>query len=380
MSDKQILCTHTGSLPRPDDLIKLMWAVADGIPVDRAALDARIESAVHEVVDRQVAAGVSIINDGEMSKPSYATYVKDRLNGFDGESPQNYHFQDLVDFPRSREIVAGNPGRRKRSAPACTGPISVKDAQAAVNDMKHLTDAAKRVGAKKIFSSAASPGVVSYFFTNEYYKTHEEYVFAIADAMSHEYEAIAAAGATVQVDCPDLAMGRHSTYWEMDLAEFRRTIAIHIEAINHAVRNIPVEQLRMHLCWGNYPGPHHCDVPLADIIDIVWKAKPRTVLFEGANPRHAHEWKVLAELGVPDDKIICPGVIEPQSNYIEHPELVAERIMRWATVVDPSRLMVGVDCGFSIHVGMQGIDPDVAWAKLAAMAQGCEIASRRLFG
>jgi 5-methyltetrahydropteroyltriglutamate--homocysteine methyltransferase len=380
MDDGRILSTHTGSLPRPDDLVRMMWAVGDGIPVDPVALAARVESAVHEVVERQVSAGVSIVNDGEMSKPSYATYVKDRLDGFGGESPQSYRFQDLDDFPRSAERVADNPGRRKRSAPACTGPITVRDTDAAHIDMKHLAEAASGSGANETFSSAASPGVVSLFFRNDYYPTHEEYVFAIAEAMRHEYEAIAAAGATVQLDCPDLAMGRHSAYAEMDLDEFRRTIAIHIEAINHAVRNIPADRLRMHLCWGNYPGPHHCDVPLADIVDLVWKAKPRTVLFEGANPRHAHEWTVLAELGVPDDKVICPGVIEPQSNYIEHPELVAQRLERWATVVDPSRLMAGVDCGFSIHVGMQGIDPDVAWAKLATMAQGCEIASRRLFG
>ena len=221
--------------------------------------------------------------------------------------------------------------------------------------------------------------MVSLFFGNEHYPDHESYVFAIAEAMRVEYEAIAAAGATVQLDCPDLAMGRHSAYAAMDDDEFRRTIAINIEALNHAVRNIPTEQLRMHLCWGNYPGPHHCDISIADIADLVWKAKPPTVLFEGANPRHAHEWAVLAEIGVPDDKIICPGVIEPQSNYIEHPEVVAQRIERWATVVDPERLMVGVDCGFSVHVGMQGIDPDVAFAKLASLAQGCEIASARIF-
>lgn len=376
---RSIASTHTGSLPRPDDLIQLMWAVGDGIPVDQTALDTRIASAVTEMVTKQVAAGVTVVNDGEMSKPSYATYVKDRLSGFDGESVQNYHFQDLVDFPRSAERVADNPGRRKRAAPACTSAIGVKDPEAAVRDMVELTRAAKEQGATQIFSSAASPGVISLFFNNEYYDTREEYVFAIAEAMRHEYEAIAAAGATVQLDCPDLAMGRHSAYADMSSAEFRQAIEVNIAALNHAVRNIPEEQLRMHLCWGNYPGPHHCDVPIEEIIDIVWTAKPQTVLFEGANPRHAHEWARLSELGVPDHKIICPGVIEPQSNYIEHPELVAQRLMNWGSVVDPERLMAGVDCGFSVHVGIQGVDPDVVWAKLASLAQGCELAAVRLF-
>lgn len=376
----RILTTHTGSLPRPDDLIQIMWAVGDDIPVDQQALSDRVRSAVSEVVGRQVDAGVSVINDGEMSKPSYATYVKDRLEGFNGESIQSYHFADLVDFPRSAELVAANPGRRKRSAPACTGPISVKDTEAARLDMVNLCDAAAQNSHGAIFSSAASPGVVSLFFGNEYYRSDEEYVFAIAEAMRHEYEAIANAGATVQLDCPDLAMGRHSAYADMDLDQFRKRAQMNIEALNHAVRNIPAEQLRMHLCWGNYPGPHHCDIAITEIIDLVWGAKPQTVLFEAANPRHAHEWEVFRSTPVPDDKILCPGVIEPQSNYIEHPELVAQRILRYAELVGRERVMAGVDCGFSVHVGMQGIDPDVAWAKLQALSQGAAIATDRLWG
>ena len=375
-----IPCTHTGSLPRPDKLVQLMFALADDIPVDADALGGAIDSAINEVVQRQIDAGVSVINDGEMSKPSYATYVQDRLSGFKGETVQNYFFEDLQDFPRSAEMVAGNPGRRKRKAPSCTEAITVVNAQAAVDDMEALVAAAKARGHDGIFSSAASPGVISLFFNNDFYSSHEEYVFAIAEAMRHEYEAIANAGAVVQLDCPDLAMGRHSAYADQSLEEFRKTIAINLEALNHAVRNIPAEQLRMHLCWGNYPGPHHHDVPVSDIIDLVWTAKPQTVLVEGANSRHAHEWAVLKELGVPSDKKLCPGVIEPQSNYIEHPELVAQRLERWAEVIDPERLMAGVDCGFSVHVGSTAIDPDVAFAKLASLAEGCEIASRRVFG
>ena len=379
MPEQRILTTHTGSLPRPDDLIQIMWAKGDGIPVDEAALSSRVASAVQEIVDKQIAAGIGIVNDGEMSKPSYATYVKDRLSGFGGESIQNYFFADLEDFPRSKEIVAANPGRKKRSAPACNAPISVADEAAAALDMVNLNNAVPRDQVAGTFSSAASPGVVSIFFGNEYYKSEEEYVFAIAEAMRHEYEAIVEAGAFVQLDCPDLAMGRHTTYAGMDLDDYRKRVAMNIEALNHAVRNIPAEKIRMHLCWGNYPGPHHCDVALAEIIDLVWKAKPQTILFEAANPRHAHEWLLFDSVKVPDDKILCPGVIEPQSNYIEHPELVAQRIERYANRVGPERVMAGVDCGFSVHVGMQGIDPDVAFAKLKSLADGAAIASERLF-
>jgi 5-methyltetrahydropteroyltriglutamate--homocysteine methyltransferase len=381
MSDDadRILTTHTGSLPRPSDLIQLMWAVGDGIPVETAALEARIATAVNEAVQRQVDAGIAIVNDGEMSKPSYATYVKDRLDGFGGESIQDYFFADLVDFPRSAELVAANPGRRKRSAPACTGPITVKDDTAVARDLANLRRATAGAPATGMFSSAASPGVVSLFFANQFYASDEEYLEAIAEAMRTEYEAIAAAGVIVQLDCPDLAMGRHSAYAGMDAKEFRDRVALNVDALNHAVRNIPADRLRMHLCWGNYPGPHHHDVDLAEIIELVWRAKPRTVLFEAANPRHAHEWRLFETVAMPDDKILCPGVVEPQSNYIEHPELIAQRIERYAILVGRDRVMAGVDCGFSVHVGMQGIDPDVAWAKLGALAQGAELANSRLW-
>ena len=379
MADR-ILTTHTGSLPRPDDLIQWMWAKGDGIPVDERILAERVASAVQGVVDKQKQAGISVVNDGEMSKPSYATYVKDRLSGFGGQSPEGYFFADLAEFPRSAELVTANPGRRKRSAPACTRPIEVEDRDAAARDMVNLMAAAERTGVEATFSSAASPGVISLFFSNEFYDTDEAYLFAIAEAMRHEYEAIASAGAFVQLDCPDLAMGRHTAYARLDREAFRKRVAMNIEALNHAVRNIPAERLRMHLCWGNYPGPHHCDVPMSEIIDLVWQAKPSTILFEAANPRHAHEWRIFEEHELPDDKRICPGMIEPQSNYIEHPKLVAQRIERYANLVGKERVMAGVDCGFSVHVGMTGIDPDVVWAKLSALAEGAAIASERLWG
>jgi 5-methyltetrahydropteroyltriglutamate--homocysteine methyltransferase len=377
-STDRFLTTHTGSLPRPDDLIEMMFAKEEGVPVDAAALDARVREAIEETVRREVEAGIDIVNDGEMSKPSYATYVKDRLSGFGG-SGTTYVFRDLVEFPKAAERVSGNVGRKKRKTPACNGPIEVTDRRSATVDVEHLAAAAKGRKAAGLFSSAASPGVISLFFRNEYYKTHEEYLFAIAEAMRFEYETIADAGLTLQLDCPDLAMGRHVQYSNLSLSEFRKRMRLHIEALNHAVRNIPAERLRMHMCWGNYPGPHHCDVPFADIIDVLSLAKPMAILFEAANPRHAHEWKIFETVKAPEGKVMIPGVIECQSHYIEHPELVAQRIERYANLLGRENVMAGVDCGFSIHVGSGGIDPDVVYAKLAALAEGARIASKRFW-
>jgi 5-methyltetrahydropteroyltriglutamate--homocysteine methyltransferase len=372
----RFLTTHTGSLPRPDDLIQIMVAKEEGIPVDAAALEARICTAVDEMVQRQSEAGVDIINDGEMSKPSYATYVKDRISGFGG-SGNSFVFQDLVAFPRTAERVFANPGRKVRRTPACNGPIEVRDRISPKADVDRLSaSVAKSTG---LFSSAASPGVISLFFRNEYYPSHEDYLYAIAEAMRFEYETIAASGMILQLDCPDLAMGRHVQYADLDLSGFRKKMQLHIEALNHAVRNIPAEQLRMHMCWGNYPGPHHCDVPFADIIDVLALAKPMAILFEAANPRHAHEWQMFESMKPPDGKILVPGVIECQSNYIEHPELVAQRIERYAHLVGRENVMAGVDCGFSIHVGQGGVDPDVVFAKLAALSEGARIASRKFW-
>ena len=296
-STERFLTTHTGSLPRPDDLVRTMYAKEEGVPVEPAALADRIEAAVRDVVRRQVDAGLDVVNDGEMSKPSYATYIKDRLEGFGGTG-NTFVYQDLATFPKLAQRVFGDPGRSRRKTPACNAAIRVRDPDAARVDVEHLKKAVAGTSATEMFLTAASPGVVSLFFRNEHYPTAEAYLEAIAEAMRVEYETIASAGIILQIDCPDLGMGRHIQYADLALPEFRKKAMLHVEALNHATRNIPPDRLRMHLCWGNYPGPHHCDISIAAIADLVWKAKPPTVLFEGANPRHAHEWAVLAEIGV----------------------------------------------------------------------------------
>ena len=375
----RILTTHTGSLPRPPDLIRTMFAREEGVPVDTAALAARIRLAVAEVVRKQVDAGLAVVNDGEVSKPSYATYIKDRLTGFGGTS-QALRYRDLVDFPEMAKRVFGDPGRARRKTPACTGPITVRDPAAAQADVDNLKAAVAAAPAEDVFVSAASPGVISLFFRDDHYRDHEKYLFAIADAMRHEYETVARAGFTLQLDCPDLAMGRHIQFADLDLAAFRRMAALHLSALDHAVARIPPEQLRMHLCWGNYEGPHHHDVPLADLLDLVFAARPQTVSFEAANPRHAHEWKVFEQVKVPAGKIVIPGVLDSTTNFIEHPDLVAERITRFARLVGRENVIAGTDCGFGTWVGQAAVDPDIAWAKLQSLAEGARRASRELWG
>ena len=377
-STDRFLTTHTGSLPRPDDLIQMMYAKEEGVPVEPQALAARIREAVAEVVKKQADAGIDLINDGEMSKPSYATYVKDRLNGFGGTG-NTFVYQDVHEFPALEKKVFGDPGRSRRKTPACNAAISVRDKQAPQVDVDNLTAALKTVKAVGGFMSAASPGVVSLFFRNDHYKDFETYIYAIADAMRYEYETVTKAGLVLQIDCPDLGMGRHIQYADLSLEEFRKRAELHVEALNHAVANIPVEQLRMHLCWGNYEGPHHHDVPLADVIDIVFKAKPCAISFEAANPRHAHEWTVFETVKLPDGKVLIPGVIESKSNFIEHPELIAQRISHYAKLVGRENVIAGSDCGFGTWVGQAAVDPDVVFAKFKAMREGADIATKRFW-
>ncbi|MGH7418290.1 MAG: cobalamin-independent methionine synthase II family protein, partial [Candidatus Rokuibacteriota bacterium] len=343
-----------------------------------SALSAQIRSAVADVARKQASAGVDIINDGEQSKPSYATYIKDRLSGFGGAS-QALQYQDLVDFPGMARRVFGDPGRARRKTPACTGPISVRDPRAAQADTDNLRAALADVKAEEGFLTAASPGVISLFFRDDHYGTHDAYLAAIADAMKQEYETVARAGFVLQIDCPDLAMGRHIQFAGLSLTEFRTMARLHVEALNHAVAGIPPDRLRLHLCWGNYEGPHHYDVPLADILDIVFTARPSGISFEAANPRHAHEWRVFERIKLPEGKLIIPGVLDSTTNFIEHPELVAERIARYARLVGRENVIAGTDCGFGTWVGQAAVDPDIVWAKLGSLAEGARLASREFW-
>src|SRR5437868_9858161 len=371
-STERFLTTHTGSLPRPEDLIRMMYAREEGVPVDPAALSKRVASAVEEVVRKQAEAGVDVVNDGEMSKPSYATYIKDRLSGFGGTG-NTFVYQDLVAFPNLAKRVFGDPGRSRRKTPACNAAISVRDTAAAKADADNLKAAFAKVKAQEAFLTAASPGVVSLFFRDEHYGSEEAYLAAIAEAMRYEYETIADAGIVLQIDCPDLGMGRHIQHADLSLAEWRRKAELHVEAMNHALANIAPEKLRMHLCWGNYEGPHHCDVPLADVIDVVFAARPAGISFEAANPRHAHEWKLFETVKLSQGKVLIPGVLESKTNFIEHPELVAQRLGNYAKLVGRENVIAGTDCGYGTWVGQAAVDPDIVFAKLKAMADGAAI-------
>jgi 5-methyltetrahydropteroyltriglutamate--homocysteine methyltransferase len=377
-STDRILTTHTGSLPRPPDLAEAMVARETGeLTADRsAALPGMVTAAIAEVLGHQVDVGLDVISDGEMGKIGYSTYVKERMSGYDGEATA-LALADLEDFPEFTEralagLVTGTP--------ACTGPVAYTGQDALAADLQAVRaglDAAG-ISGREVFVPAASPGVISLFLADQHYGDQESYLAALAEAMRTEYEAIAAAGFLVQVDCPDLAMGRHAQYTDLTVEEFRKKIAVHVEALNTAVRNIDPDRMRMHLCWGNYEGPHNHDVDLADIIDIVLGARPRGIVLEAANPRHGHEWQVFADVALPEDKVLIPGVIDTSSNYIEHPDLVAQRITRYAEIVGAERVIAGTDCGFATFASFLPVSPRIAWAKLGSLVEGAERASARL--
>ena len=377
----RIATTHVGSLPRSQAVTDVVFArAADATDVQRdlARDDAVITAAVAEVVNLQKKVGIDFVSDGEMSKISYATYISERFSGFGGDSPRQPG-QDLVDFPALLRKLAERGATAQYRRPRCIGPVAVKTLKPVETDIANLNQAvaaAKPLGA---FMNAASPGVIALFQPNDFYPTQDAYLEALADALAVEYEAIVRAGIILQIDAPDLAMGRHTLYRDRTVEEFEGLAARHIEVLNHALRNVPADRVRMHVCWGNYEGPHHHDVPLERLLPIVIKAKAQGLLFEAANPRHAHEWSVFRDFKIPDDKIMIPGLLSTTTNYIEHPQLVAERIERFAQVVGRERVVAGTDCGFGTFAGFGPVEPDIAYLKLRSLVEGAQIASRRLW-
>ncbi len=375
MATEPILTTHTGSLPRPQAVLQLIADREAGEAVDAAEGEALLDRAVEECVDRQIAAGIDVVSDGEFSKPGYSTYVKDRLTGFSGEGALPVP-ADLADYPDYARRVFGERALAALKTPACVGEIRYRGEEAVQQDIDRLGRSLR--GRATGFLTAASPGVISLFLKNKHYASRESYLQALSDAMRHEYRAIHDAGLLLQIDCPDLTMGSHMEYPGYTLRDLRRELALHVEALNHAVADIPPERMRIHVCWGNYEGPHHRDVEFKSIVDIVLSVRPSGLSFVAANPRHEHEWKVWGEIRIPDDKVLIPGVIDSTTNFIEHPELVAERLLRFVRVVGPERVVAGTDCGFSTFAGMHAVDPAIVWAKLEALAEGARIATRSL--
>ncbi|MBN9387490.1 MAG: cobalamin-independent methionine synthase II family protein [Chloroflexi bacterium] len=378
LSTDRILTTHVGSLPRSQEIFELVFAQERGETLNETAFKAALAKAVKEVVQKQVEAGVDIVSDGEMSKISYATYIKYRLSGFEGDSPRRTP-ADLEAYPNFAGRAAKSGGTPTYQRPRCTGPVAFVDRQPLDEDIANFQAALAGANVIDAFMNAASPGVIALFQPNDYYPNHEAYLEALADAMRIEYETICQAGLVLQIDSPDLALGRHMMFKDLTDQDFLKKIEEHVEVLNHALRNVPAEQVRLHACWGNYEGPHHCDIPLEKILPTLLKAKPQVLSFEASNPRHAHEWQVFKEIKLPDDKVLMPGMLDSTTNFVEHPELVAERICRFAGVVGKERVLAGTDCGFSTFAGFGTVDKDIVYAKLEALAQGAALASTRLW-
>ena len=379
MTDR-ILTTHVGSLPRSKAVTDLVFAAERGEPIDAGEFDTVIGDAVDAVVARQVAAGIDLVSDGEMSKISYATYIKDRLTGFDGDSPRTPP-ADLEAFPAFLARQASGGGTPTYRRPKCVGAIAVKSMAPLEDDLAHMAAAMTRHQPVGGFMNAASPGVIALFQPNEHYATQDDYLEALGEAMRPEYEAIVGAGLILQLDSPDLGLGRHMMYKNRSDADYLTLIGMHVDVLNHALRNVPASRVRMHVCWGNYEGPHTHDVEMGVILPTLMKAKPAGLLFETSNPRHQHDWNYFAEMLdlIPDDKILIPGVIDSTTNFVEHPRVVAERIERFANIVGRDRVIGGTDCGFSTFAGFGAVDPDIVYAKLGALVEGAALASTRLW-
>jgi 5-methyltetrahydropteroyltriglutamate--homocysteine methyltransferase len=370
----KILTSHVGSLPRSQEVVDFIFARENEKPYDPTAFDAAMTKAVDETVGKQAAAGIDIVSDGETSKISYATYVKDRYTGFSGDSPRNAP-ADLKMFPTFLERLADDGGTPQYARPMCTGEVKSKGQGELQKDIANLKSAMAKHGKTRGFMNAASPGVISLFLQNDFYKTRDEYLGALADAMREEYETIVASGLDLQLDCPDLALSRHMLFSDLSDAEFLKVAASHVEALNYALENVPAEKTRIHICWGNYEGPHCCDIPMDTVFSTLMSVKPQHLLFETSNPRHAHEWTVFRDRKseIPDNKILVPGVVDTTTNFIEHPELVAQRIERFTSIVGSDRVIAGSDCGFGTFAGFGAVDPQIAYAKLSSLAQGAAL-------
>jgi 5-methyltetrahydropteroyltriglutamate--homocysteine methyltransferase len=378
-STQRILTTHTGSLPRVASILDVLRQRERGEPADPAEMERAALAATREVVEQQLQVGLDIVNDGEQHKPSYATYIIDRVAGFDGERRAVFPKRlDSADFPEWARAAAPR-GLAAMRVPTCNGPLVWKDFDAVTRDIARLREATNGKQVAELFMTAASPGVISVMLSNNYYPTREAYVFALAEIMRREYEAITDAGFILQIDCPDLAMSHNSEFSDLSIPEFLKVIAMHVDALNHATANIAPDRMRMHLCWGNYEGPHNHDIALSEILPTVLRARPGALSFEAANPRHAHEWKVWRDIALPDDKIIIPGMLDTTTNYVEHPELVAQRIARYTRTVGKERVIAGADCGFGTMLDAGGVDTRIVWAKLAALVEGAAIASQSLW-
>ena len=378
-STDRILTTHTGSLPRSRELQDLLRQREEQRDFDEATLHSGVRAAVADIVARQQATGIDVVNDGEQGRSQYATYVKERLSGFEGErlvrARPRLDDADFPDFAASQTHMSS----RNMPQPACTGPIAWKDKAAVEQDIANLKQAAEGQVVEEVFMTAASPGVIANFLPNEYYSTEEEYLYALADVMKDEYDAIANAGLVLQVDCPDLAMTRVSQFSHLSVEEFKKVVELHVEVINYALRDIEPDRMRLHVCWGNTEGPHHHDVPLREIIELILRARPMGLSIEGANPRHGHEWKVWEEVPLPHEKVLIPGVLDTTTNFIEHPELVAQRILNYARIVGRENVVAGSDCGFGTSAWGRKVETSIAWAKLAAMAEGARLATEELW-
>ena len=376
MTEHRILTTHAGSLPRPDDLAEMIWAGIDGEPVDPAVLHARIDTAVSEIVAKQRAVGIDLVSDGELSKSGFSTYIEERFSGFAGRS--EFQADDVADFPNLAMRLFATDSMAHVVFSNCVGPVALDDKQAVLDDVGRLERALGDADPSTAFMGAVSPGQIAFNYPNQHYSSHEEYLGALAEALAFEYKAITDAGFSLQIDSPDLAMAAHCRSVGSSVGDWHTHLPLAIEALNAALAGIPPEQVRLHVCWGNYAGPHHKDVPLADIIGEVLKANVGAIYPEGGNPRHEHEWRVFEGLKLPDGMSVILGVIDTKSNFVEHPQVVADRLVRLAKVVGPERVIAGTDCGFDTFIRFSQVDPDVAWLKLAALSEGAALATKEL--